>query len=214
MTDAKIDTLQNYFGIALRQNVGDLDQMVTATKASMYHVAGYHDNCPKGYNTWCQFQLDKLNGTKLYKDKGGFPLDVRQAILPIYNDLCKPENLSKCLHGRTQNVNESFNGMVWNRIPKANHVGRHTLRFGVYDSIAHFNNGAKAAFDILTKMNIEPGKHIIKGLNIQNLTRKRSSAYRMSSPQLKRRKVIRHLRKKTQEKTLEEEGPTYEAGGF
>ena len=39
-------------------------------------------------------------------------IEVRTAILPVYNDLCKRENLSKCLHGRTQNRNESFNGMI------------------------------------------------------------------------------------------------------
>ena len=51
LTDAKIDTLQNYFGIALRQNIGDIEEMISACKASMCHVAGYHDNCPK--NSWC-----------------------------------------------------------------------------------------------------------------------------------------------------------------
>ena len=70
--------LQNYFGIALRQNVGDLDGMVKATKASMYHVAGYHDACPNHKESWCQYQLDKLNGTSLY-EKRGFPLDVHIA---------------------------------------------------------------------------------------------------------------------------------------
>ena len=51
------------------------------------------------------------------KDKGGLSLYVRAAILPLYNDLCKRENLPKCLDGRTQNSNESFNGMIWNRVP-------------------------------------------------------------------------------------------------
>ena len=31
--------------------------------------------------------------------------------------------LKKCLHGKTQNADESFNGMIWNRVPKAIHVG-------------------------------------------------------------------------------------------
>lgn len=213
LTDAKIDVLQNYFGIALRKNVNDLDKMVQGTKASMYHVAGYHDSCPNGEDSWCQFKLDQLNGTKLYKKKG-FPLDVRQAILPIYNDLCKRENLSKCLHGRTQNANESFNGMVWNRVPKANHVGLGLLSFAVYDAIAHFNEGGIAAYNIFTKMNMDPGKYTVRGLNLQDIVRKRRSAYRMSSPQKKRRKVIRHLRKAKQDKQIEQEGKTYEYGGF
>ena len=29
--------------------------------------------------------------------------------LPVFKDLCKQENLLKCVHGCTQNRNESFN---------------------------------------------------------------------------------------------------------
>ena len=38
LTDAKVDILQNYFGIALRQNVEHIDKMISACKA--FHVAG------------------------------------------------------------------------------------------------------------------------------------------------------------------------------
>ena len=56
LTDAKIDTLQNYFGIALRSNTGNLAAMKSNCMASMYHICGYHDDCPKSYDTWCQYQ--------------------------------------------------------------------------------------------------------------------------------------------------------------
>ena len=47
LTNKKIDTLQNYFGIALRQNTGDLQEMSDAIMTSLYHVFGYHADCPK-----------------------------------------------------------------------------------------------------------------------------------------------------------------------
>ena len=53
-----------------------------------------------------------------------------------------------------------------------------------------------------------------KGLQTQHLSRKYRYVYRMSEPQLKRRKIIRHSRKKKQDKNIDKEGPTYEAGGF
>ena len=113
LTDAKIDTLQNYFDIAFRQNVADIDKMmIFACKASMFHVASYHENFLKTQNLWCQYQQNILYGTNSYKNKGGLPLDVRTAIAPVYNNLCKRGNLSKCLHVRAQNRNESFNGMI------------------------------------------------------------------------------------------------------
>ena len=80
----------------------------------MYHDSGYHEGCPKLSDSWCQYQQDKINNTNHYKSKGELPIDVRKAILPIYNALCKPEMSEKCLHGKTQNANESFNGMIWN----------------------------------------------------------------------------------------------------
>ncbi|GFS97164.1 uncharacterized protein TNCV_1921111 [Trichonephila clavipes] len=49
--------------------------------------------------------------------------------------------LKKCLHGRTQNPNESFNKCIWERIPKTVFVGIETLKFGVMDAIICFNDG-------------------------------------------------------------------------
>ena len=146
LTDAKIDTLQNYSCIAVRQNVGNIDNMISACKASMFHVAGYHGNCPKNENSWCQCQQNRLNGNNSYKDIGGLLLDVSAAILPVRNDLCKRENLSKCLHGRTQNTIENFNAMILNRVLMANHVGIDILTLAVYETIVHLNDGAIASF--------------------------------------------------------------------
>ena len=42
LTDSRIDELQNYFGIALRQSDGGtLDDLVKGCKAAMYHVSRY-----------------------------------------------------------------------------------------------------------------------------------------------------------------------------
>ena len=49
----------------------------------------------------------------------------------------------KYLHGKTQNGNESFNGLIWERIPKTTSVTLLNLDFGVYDAVANFNIGMK-----------------------------------------------------------------------
>ena len=48
----------------------------------------------------------------------GLPMEVISKVKPICNDLNSDILLSKCLHGKTQNQNESFNGMIWERLPK------------------------------------------------------------------------------------------------
>lgn len=214
LTVAKIDMLQNYFGIALRQNVGNLKGMKQACMASLYHCCGYHDTCPKGPKTWCQFQKDKQDGTNIFKNRHFLDVDIRKELLPIYNDLCRDEMLSKCLHGKTQNANESYNGMIWNRVPKHTHVGLTNLSFGVYDAIAHFNYGQKATIDVFHALNIAPGTNTTRGCMTANRNRKRQRAYKLLESTKKRRKILRHDKKTRQDNCIEQEGDTYEAGGF
>ena len=55
--------MQNYFGIALRSKVGNIAAMKSPCMDLMYHIRGYHDNCPKSADTWCQYQKDKQDNT-------------------------------------------------------------------------------------------------------------------------------------------------------
>ena len=160
------------------------------------------------------YQKDKLDSTSYHEAKGDLPMEVRKAIMPIYTNLCKREMLGKCLHGKTQNANESFNGMIWDRVPKSTHVGLDILSVGVYDAVAHFNYGKKAAIDIIELLKIDPGVHMTNSCRTVNTRRKLSSIYRMSEKLKKRRKILRHSKKKTQDKNIDIEGPTYEPGGF
>ena len=56
-----------------------------------------------------------------YKSGPGLPLSiVMEHLKPIYTDLSSDDLLSKCLHGKTQNQNEAFNKIIWERVPKTN----------------------------------------------------------------------------------------------
>ena len=104
--------------------------------------------------------------------------------------------------------------MIWNRVPKVNHMDIHILSLGVHDAIAHFNDGEIASLEISKDINMEPGDHMMKDLQTQSESRKIHAAYQMSEPQLKRRKIIRDYSKKKLDKNLDQEGPAYKAGGF
>ena len=121
---------------------------------------------------------------------------------PIYQSLCKSEMLEKCLHGKIQNANESFNGMIWTNVPKVIHVGLDVLSVGVYDGIAHFSIGEKAVLDLMELFKIDPGYYMTKRCRSVNIRRKCSSIYRMSEPHKKCWKVLRHSRKKQQDKNF------------
>ena len=66
--------------------------------------------------------------------------------------------LERCLHGKTQNANESFNGTIWERIPKIKYVSPSDIEVGVSNVVANFNSGMKWSILIYEKLNIIPWK--------------------------------------------------------
>lgn len=219
LTDAMIDRLQNYYGIAIRSNVGDLLQMKKAIHASLFHCASseqrnLHDHCPEGPDSWCRFNQDRANGTDVYRPGPGLPLNVIAELKPIYKRLSEDDLLSRCLDGKTQNQNESLNGMIWERVPKDVFIGSETLQLGVYDAVAHFNIGCQAAVNILRELDIEPGEFCLEAFRIADNLRIQKGNVKASQTSKKRRKILRAQRKQKGDKAQEREGVTYAAGAF
>ncbi|GFX84383.1 uncharacterized protein TNCV_4134931 [Trichonephila clavipes] len=70
-------------------------------------------------------------------------------------DLCDQNLQRKCLHGKTQNYNESFNNVVWSIIPKETFV--ELLRLRLYIAIILFNSGFTGLLNLLQKSGLELG---------------------------------------------------------
>ena len=214
-----IDKLQNYFGIALRENVTTVKAMSDAILASFFHIASskgktFHTYCEKSSTSWCQYQRDIVNGTNLHVEGPGLPNNVIYHVKPIYQNLTKPEELKKCLHGKTQNQNESYNGLIWARAPKFRYCAFDKLAFAVYDSAANFNDGRQASLDILKEINVNPGYYTTTACITMNVKRKRSAVSHSSMKWKKARKIIRAEKKRKGDASKQKEGKTYKAGGF
>jgi len=100
-----IDRLQNYYGIAIRSNVGNLLEMKKAIYASLMHCASSKDRnlhcyCPEGADSWCRFNRDIANGTKLFKPGPGLPVEIIAELKPIYLRLSEDALLTRCLDGK------------------------------------------------------------------------------------------------------------------
>ena len=76
-----------------------------------------------------------------YSYKHSMSPAVMSQIKPIFRDLSSENLLIKCLHGKTQNMNESVNRIIWTQLPKSTFVGLETLQFGVLDAVACYNDG-------------------------------------------------------------------------
>ena len=219
LTDSMIDKLHNYFGIAIRTNPGNIAAMKNALLASLFHCSSssnnkWHTYCPEGENSWCGFMRDKAKGTNDYKHGNGLSVPVVTAIKPIYNRLSDDELLVKCLDCKTQNQNESLNGMIWNRLPKPVFVHSDVLHLGVYDTISHFNIGASAANKTLEKMGISPCEFCLARSNLADKHRIHQAEIKSSEKTKNRRRLIRAKRKAKGDKQKKKEGQNYASGEF
>ena len=219
LTDRMIDRLQNYYGIAIRSNIGNLEGMKKAILATLIHCASsstkeYHTYCPIGPESWCRFQSDKANGTASYKSGPGLPLQLVAELKPVFARLSSDKLLLKCLHGKTQNRNESFNRTIWDRVPKSSYVGKDTFELGVYDAAASFNMGATASLEMLKQCGFKPGMFTVKHCSEIDKSRLNAAEYRAQDSLKLARKGLRSKKKSYNDKQKEKEGDTYAPGAF
>lgn len=117
LTKQRIDKLQVYYGMAIRQNSHDLSCMQTAVMAIWHNTRLTNDNpdhdlCPPGEKSWCFYQRDMSNAVSDYVRQNSLPEAVAEEILPNFEALSDESLLSKCLHGGTQNQNETLSGTI------------------------------------------------------------------------------------------------------
>jgi hypothetical protein len=219
LTDTLTDKLQNYHGIAIRSNYGNLEGMKAEIYASIIHCVSskkrnLHTWCLDGPDSWCRFKQDKANNTDLYNCGRGLSDNIIAQIRPIR--LSSNDLLVKCLDGKTQNQNESLNGMIWNRLPKIIFVRGNVLQLGVYDAVAHFfNMGSRAFVDILQQDGLVLGYYFEEGVCKADKKRVKKADH-CANPDVRkrRRKVVRGQKKKREDKNQETEVNSYEAGTF
>ena len=220
LTNSIIDRLQNYYGIAIRSNKNNLEGMQAATRAALFHVASSKDHnyhyphCPTGPNSWCRYNRDQANGTSTYRAGAGLPLMIILKLKPIFHELGSEKLLKKCLHGLTQNQNESFNSMIWDRLLKTKYASMVTLTLCAYDAVANFNIGKKASILVYEKLHMVPGKYTLNGCRKINRKRLFASSYANLDTTKKRRKIRRGKAKSKDDKNDQLCGKTYEAGAF
>ena len=177
LTDKLIDNFQNYYGSAIRSNLGDLKAMQNAVMVILFHSSStdkkpQHQYCPVGPNSWCGWQRDRANHTTDYKHKrSALPVAVKREVLPTFKRLSSTSVLEKCLDGATQNASESLNALVWNRAPKTVACSREAVEIAVSMAVMQYNQGMQEFCKILKKLSIEPGKFCRAGYHRDNLKR-------------------------------------------
>ena len=87
LTNSLIDSLQVYYGKAIRNNVSNIEDMKNAVMAIFYHSTSTdaepkHDLCPKGDRSWCGFQRDLALGQETYSHSHPIPPAIAEESIP------------------------------------------------------------------------------------------------------------------------------------
>lgn len=181
LTGSVIKEIQLYYGLAIRRNTSSLHDMRRAVWAEFCHLRSTNDDpqhllCPEGPDTWCKYIKARDNNDQYdHSIHTHIPNIVMEEIRPIFKDLSNPVLLRKCLHGGTQNSNESLNSVIWSPVPKCTFVMKQTLEFGGYEAVACFNMGNVARCKILKKLGISPGKSFVNTMKNSDLLRIRKA---------------------------------------
>ena len=202
LTDSAINYIQNCYGLAIRQNTNNLYQMKKNVSAIMSHCSDIpdasvrHKWCPRTEDSWCSY-WNTTTKSKDHKCRLNLPPSIRNEpeIVKLFDRLRDDELLRKCLHGKTQNVNEPFNGIVWTRCPKRVFVTKTTLEIGVNSAIIEFNEGTRGIERVIQLIGLPIGKH-------QSMQNEKSRKHKLkfknlksSSPVKRRGKSLRAERK-------------------
>ncbi|GFV69918.1 uncharacterized protein TNCV_1982851 [Trichonephila clavipes] len=100
--EAEIDRLQAYYGLAIRRNLSSVKDMQQAIWAIFLHKLStdekpQHGFCPSDTDTWCKFKKAELLGRPIIT-KNSLPVDVVEAMRPVFRDLANPELLKKSVY--------------------------------------------------------------------------------------------------------------------
>ena len=221
LTNKAINVLQNYYGMSIRQNTDNLYAMKKGVWAVLFHNSDISDSetryqfCPRTADSWCLFQSNKLTGKITYKKKLSLPIAINNVLMPIFRDLSDGDLLGKCLHGQTQNDNESFNALIWKRCPKSVNVGKRVLEIAVNSAIINFNNGFAGLKEVFNELGIDFGCQSQKAFTAHDNSRIKRMNKKSTEKVKNNRKRLRHVKKGYLDKEKEQEPvPSYSKGAY
>ena len=198
LTQKAITRIQGHYGGAIRSNTGNLNAMKKSIMAIWKHRRRDHSDC----GDWCR----NLSDTK--RDNNALPDYICDEIKPIFEHLSSDELLLKCLHGGTQNTNESFHNLIWERCPKTTFAGLTRLQLAVADATIAYNDGEYGRLLIFQVLGLSHGHHLQDGLVMIDQKRIQNAyvAGDKASMNARQRKSIESKKQKSD--------PTYSAGSF
>ena len=85
-------------------------------------------------------------------------------IKPVFQDLSDIKMLEKCLHGMTQNCNESFDQLIWNRCPKKHIYFKKIVEMAMNSEIINYNDEFLSINHVFESLGFPAGRYFFSML--------------------------------------------------
>ena len=221
LTIARIDAIQSFYGLCIRQNKGDSKAMAKATKAIMYHYASTEENpqhtfCPVGKDSWCSYQRDVVNNTTFHKPvKNPFPPAIIEVMKPVFDRLGDANFLAGCERCATQNPNESLHHVIWGLAPKEQYTSPRETSLAVSLGCLLFNSGMEITYSQLQpKIGLNVDEKMVNEWKKVDKKRIDTAEYKEKSAVKERRKKYKRQRANKADAFVHKEGIQYKSQEF
>ena len=219
LTDSLIDSLQYFYGLAIRKSVGNVDNMVKSVQATLSHLSSTDDNpqhhlCPEGPDSWCKFQKALAKKEPYTHEHPPIPEAIVQLLKPVYARLGARGLLEKCVNGYTQNANESLHSVVWKHCPKVLHTGKAAVETACALAVCSWNDGVSSFSAIAQNLQVPLGSFAKAHLETKDIARVKKARYKATEASKQLRRKARRRRKGLLDKQQSSEGVMYAAGAF
>ncbi|XP_068229986.1 uncharacterized protein [Palaemon carinicauda] len=175
LSDTTIGHLVRYLSAAIRRAMNyderdrleklRMDILATLLLVTSTDEAPDHSLCPDGERSWCFYKADISRGKEprthqRMKVKINLPPDVKHLLQEVYDSLTTDELLERCLKGKTQNLNESFNEKLWAKCPKAKFQGLQRVIVVFQIVASEHNSGYEESSLVPEIIGTPPGKAV------------------------------------------------------
>ena len=130
----------------------------------------------------------------------------------VFEDLSRDALMERYVLGATQNQNESFNAMIWNRCPKTDFSSVVVVEVTTYLAVMSFNSGRHSLKGVLERLHLPHGPSTEAYLRATDDLRVWCAEYKGQELVKKRRRQMQLDRVTTE--FLSAEGLLYAAGSF
>lgn len=197
LTFAFIKTVQSYFTNAIVRNSNNVARMKEDILAIFHHYLSddedpQHYYCPGDVNTWCVYnRAINENTLEDFRHNVKVRYDVWIRTKDIFYELANNNQLlRRCQNGYRQNVNESFNNLIWIRCPKTIYRSIDSIKVGMLDAVICMNDNYSARLKVLEHLKLD---YSIKTIdNFERLDQIQSSN-RQREKSRSQKKILEHL---------------------